>query len=112
MTLPGLLPASRCRRCGLVAAPPEPFGCEECGALPAEHDRTDLVAFGRVKSFATVWRHAKAEPTTPFTVVHVLLDDGPALKGVIAGDAAAGGLRIGDRVTGALDGELLRWEVG
>jgi uncharacterized OB-fold protein len=101
-----MLPASRCLRCGLIASPPEPYGCESCGTPAAELERIDVEVAGTVRSHATVHRHHKPEPATPFTVVQVTLDAGPALKGVLSGDRVA----IGDRVRGAVTDGLLRFE--
>lgn len=107
MTVAESLAASRCPHCGLVATPPEPYGCESCGTAAAELEVVDVEATGTVRSHATVHRHHKPEPATPFTVVHVTLDAGPALKGVLRGD----GVAIGDHVRGAVEGGLLRFEV-
>ncbi len=101
-----MLPASRCPRCGLVSTPPEPYGCESCGTPAAELEATEVELVGTVRSHATVHRHHKPEPATPFTVVHVTLDAGPALKGVLRGERVA----IGDRVRGAVTDGLLRFE--
>jgi uncharacterized OB-fold protein len=103
-----MLAASRCPRCGLVAAPPEPYGCESCGTAAAELEATEVDVAGTVRSYATVHRHHRPEPAPPFTVVHVALDAGPALKGVLRG---TGAVAIGDRVRGEVDEGLLRFEV-
>jgi uncharacterized OB-fold protein len=103
-----MLGASRCPRCGLVAAPPEPYGCEACGTAAADLEPIEVDVAGTVRSHAIVHRHHKPEPATPFTVVHVTLDAGPALKGVLRG---TGGVAIGDRVRGAVTDGLLRFEV-
>ncbi|MCC6438478.1 MAG: hypothetical protein IT196_25870 [Acidimicrobiales bacterium] len=105
----GSLSASRCPACGRLATPPEPYGCEGCGAPAGTLESTELVAAGSVRATAMVHRHHKPDPATPFTVVEVVLDGGgPALKGVLAPglDPPA----IGERVSGAvLDGRLI-WE--
>lgn len=110
--VPGTIPASSCDRCGLLTSPPERFGCEACGALPTKHHLVELDTAGAVTSFATVWRHAKPTPPTPFTVLHVLLDAGPALKGVLEDGLPTPS--IGERVRGRVEqtsgGPLLRWE--
>jgi uncharacterized OB-fold protein len=103
------LATSRCRACGLVAFPAERYGCERCGALPGAHDPLDLPAVGRVTSYAAVHRHHQPEPATPFVVVAVDVDGGPALKGVLVdpedetvgvGATAGMGVGVGDRVHG------------
>ena len=105
----GALAATRCPACGRLATPPEPYGCEGCGAPAATLEPIELAATGSVRATATVHRHHKPDPATPFTVVEVALDGGgPALKGVLAPglDPPA----IVERVGGAvLDGRLI-WE--
>ena len=74
-----VLHGTRCPACGRVATPPEPYGCEQCGALVGTLEPVELPAAGVVHATATVHRHHRPEPATPFTVVEVVLDDGPAL---------------------------------
>lgn len=100
------VPASRCGRCGLITTPPEPFGCEQCGAPASDAVAAEIEPVGTVTSFATVHRHHRSEPQTPFTVLAVRLDAGPALKGVYIGETPA---RIGDRVTGDAVEGLIRF---
>lgn len=95
------LEGTRCPACGRVATPPEPYGCEQCGALVATLERIELAAAGTVHSAATVHRHHKPDPATPFTVVEVVLDEGPALKGVLA--PGSDPVQIGDRVEGTVE---------
>ena len=97
--------ASRCMGCGRVCTPPEPFGCEQCGALPGSFEAIEVELAGVVHSTATVHRHHRPEPPTPFTVVEVVLDAGPALKGVLAVESP--NVEIGDRVQGSLQDGLL-----
>ena len=100
-----ILNGTRCPGCGRVATPPEPYGCEQCGALVDTLEPVELAASGTVHGTATVHRHHKPEPATPFTVVEVVLDGGPALKGVLA--AGSEPVAIGDRVSGVVvDGRL------
>ena len=100
-----VLRGTRCPACGRVATPPEPYGCEQCGALVDTLEPVELAAAGTVYGTATVHRHHKPEPATPFTVVEVVLDSGPALKGVLA--AGSEPVVIGDRVSGVVvDGRL------
>ncbi|MGD9753464.1 MAG: hypothetical protein AB7W59_20915 [Acidimicrobiia bacterium] len=106
----GLLSATRCPACARVASPPEPYGCEGCGAPADTLAAAELQAAGTVRATATVHRHHKADPPTPFTVVEVVLDGGgPALKGVLAPGLQSPA--IGERVQGAVvDGRLV-WEL-
>lgn len=104
------LAATRCPACGRVATPPEPYGCEGCGAAVATLAQVELAAAGAVRATATVHRHHRPDPVTPFTVVEIVLDgDGPALKGVLAPGLEPPA--IGQRVQGAVvDGRLV-WEL-
>lgn len=76
-----------CARCGRRAFPPDPYGCERCGADVASLQPIDLPATGTVHAVATVHRHHHPSPETPFTVATIVLDDGITLKGVLATDA-------------------------
>ncbi len=97
-----VLQASRCSRCGLVAAPPEPFGCERCGATATDLQATTIASTGWVAASALVHRHARPEPPTPFVVVDVALDDGPMVKSQLV-DATIDDATIGTRVRGRFD---------
>ncbi len=91
--------------CGRVAVPPEPYGCDVCGALPATLAAIEVELVGVVRGVATVHRHHRPEPKTPFTVVEMALDAGPVLKGVL--DAESPAPTIGGRIVGdVLDGML------
>lgn len=92
--------AQRCADCGRVAFPPDPYGCEQCGAHVDRLERVPVDADGRIHAVATVHRHHRPHPPTPFTVATIVLDSGITLKGVLTGDGAAA--RIGDRVQGVL----------
>jgi uncharacterized protein len=98
-----VLVGQRCRRCGRVAFPPDPYGCEACGAGPGELDPQDLAASGTVHAVAVVHRHHREFPPTPFTVASILLDDGPQLKAVLVEDSADAA--VGERVGGVAEPE-------
>jgi uncharacterized protein len=96
------LTASRCPQCGLLAVPPEPFGCERCGT-PAVHLAPAAVSSaGDVVGHAVVHEHARPEPPTPFVVVEVRLDDGPVVRSLLR-DAGPGDVELGDRVEGVTE---------
>ncbi len=95
------LVGQRCRKCSRVAFPPDPYGCEACGALIDQLDATELRAAGVVQAVATVHRHHREVPPTPFTVAAIVLDDGPLLKAVLADESAAA--QVGDRVRGVTE---------
>ena len=87
-----------CQACGRRSFPPDPYGCEACGATVDRLTPTELAATGVIHAVATVHRHHHPRPETPFTVVTVVLDDGVTLKGVLTGDPASA--RVGARVRG------------
>jgi len=97
-----VLDASRCPRCGLLAVPPEPIGCERCGTPASELAAATVSSAGAVIGHAVVHEHARPEPPTPFVVVEVRLDDGPVVRSLLR-DAVAGGVGLGDRVEGAVE---------
>jgi uncharacterized OB-fold protein len=96
------LTASRCPQCGLLAVPPEPFGCERCGTPAAQLVAASVSSDGVVVGHAVVHQHASSEPATPFVIVEVRLDAGPVLRSLLRG-AGPGDVALGDRVAGATD---------
>lgn len=88
----------RCTDCGRAAFPPDPFGCEQCGATTDRLEETELSARGQIHALATVHRHHHDRPETPFTVATIVLDDGPTLKAVLTGDLEGAG--VGSEVVG------------
>lgn len=91
----------RCQHCSRVAFPPDPYGCESCGALLDQLEPTELRASGVVQAVATVHRHHREVPPTPFTVAAIVLDDGPLLKAVLADESADA--QVGDCVRGVAE---------
>lgn len=87
----------KCTVCARVAFPPDPYGCEQCGAVVDRLAEVELAPRGVISSLATVHRHHRPEPEVPFTVATIVLDDGVALKGVLTGDEPA---VVGGRVEG------------
>ena len=107
---PGLYPPSgeqppllgqHCTACGRVAFPPNPYGCEACGAEPDSLEPRELAGRGSLAAFATVHLHVGKGIEAPFTVGVVVLDDGPALRATLTCRSDEG-LSIGDRVESVL----------
>ncbi len=94
----------RCLRCRRTAFPPDPYGCEQCGADAEQLEPIPLSASGTIGAVVTVHRHHNPRPETPFTVATIVLDDGPVLKGRLDGDISEA--RVGARVVGV----LVPWE--
>jgi hypothetical protein len=79
--------------CGYVFFPPQSYGCERCG-------RTSLVTralsgTGKLLASARVHLHGGKTRAAPFTIVSVMLDDGPIVRTLLAGDDA---VHPGDRM--------------
>ena len=83
---PLVIVGHRCTSCGRAAFPPDPYGCEQCGAKAHQLEPVELSARGTIHSLATVHRHHDKAMETPFTVATVVLDDGPSVKAVLVGD--------------------------
>ncbi len=95
---PPTIVGQECKACSRRSFPPDPYGCEACGAAVEQLARTELAATGVIHAVATVHRHHHPRPETPFTVATIVLDDGVTLKGVLTGDTSAAG--VGTRVRG------------
>jgi uncharacterized OB-fold protein len=95
MTLEG----RRCRSCGLVSIPAEPFGCERCGFEDLQD--IECESTGTVTALAVVQRHAGETPATPFTVVEVQLDAGPVVRTQLL-ESQQVHVSIGSRVAGTM----------
>ena len=72
-----------CSSCGRVAFPPDPYGCENCGAPADALLRCELEAAGTIRALAVVHRHHRPSPSTPFTVATIVLRSGVALKAIV-----------------------------
>ena len=107
---PGLYPprgerppllGQRCTSCGHLAFPPNPYGCEACGAEPQALESCELAGAGQLSAFATVHLHPGKGIEAPFTIGVILLDDGPAVRATLT-CRTDDGLTIGDRVHSVL----------
>jgi len=90
-----------CPTCGYVFFPPQSYGCEICGAPGDALQPFALKGEGALRSFATVHLHPGKGIEAPFTVGVILLDDGPAVRAILAQKTDAG-LKIGDRMHAAI----------
>ena len=93
----------RCKSCGAVAFPFQPFGCENCGSPNVAREPFD--GQGRVITTARVHVHADPNLPAPFTVAAVLLDCGAFVRGIVAEESAES-LEIGDGVVTKLVPQL------
>jgi len=110
---PPPLLGQRCGSCGRLAFPPNPYGCEGCGAEPDQIAPEEIAGDGELAAFATVHLHPGKDIETPFTVGTIVLDAGPTLRATLT-CATDDGLAIGNRVHAQLvprpgkdDGEVL-----
>ncbi len=102
---PPTLVGHECGKCGRRAFPPDPYGCEKCGADSSELIEVELTANGRVHAVAEVHRHHHPRPETPFSVATIVLDEGISIKAVIE-PTEGRTVIVGDRVGGV----IVPWE--
>jgi hypothetical protein len=88
-----VLSGVRCLSCGYVAFPPYTLGCERCGAAGDQLESVPLPAEGTTFSFATVHRQPRGDGA-PYTILEILLDSGPLIRGLSASDNVAIGQRV------------------
>jgi uncharacterized protein len=107
-----VLHGQRCGDCGALSFPPNPYGCERCGA---SHDRLapqELAGAGELLAFATVHLHPGDDIDAPFTVGVIELDDGPCVRATLIGTDDRGlypGMRMEAQVTQQRGAEELRF---
>lgn len=95
-TTPHLL-GQQCRTCSTIAFPPNPHGCERCGAPPAELLEHPLEGRGRLTAFATTHLPPRKDMAAPFTVGVIKLDAGPVIRALMTGPTSDA-LAVGDAV--------------
>jgi uncharacterized OB-fold protein len=93
------LAGMRCRSCGYVDYPAQPFGCQRCGSAERQLEGLRLDPAGSVFASTTVHQHAGNGVTPPFTIAAIKLDSGPVLRGTMIDNTP---LPPGNRVTGVL----------
>ena len=92
-----LLCGQKCAACSTLSFPPNPYGCETCGAPASKLSEHPLEARGRLHAFATTHLAPRNDLAAPFTVAVVALDAGPVIRALMA-PATDEGLSVGDRV--------------
>ncbi|HEY0942570.1 MAG TPA: OB-fold domain-containing protein [Steroidobacter sp.] len=100
-TLPPSLRGQRCRVCNAVTFPPNPYGCEQCGATGADLAEHALAGRGRLRAFATTFLPPRKDVPAPFTVASITLDDGPVVRALLTCPTDES-LRIGGAVQAVL----------
>lgn len=94
------LQGQHCRRCGRLAFPPNPYGCEQCGASADMLENTLLSGRGRLLAFVDVNRAVRPNVTVPYTVGSIALEDGPVIRALM--NAGAASLQVDGRVEAEL----------
>lgn len=95
-----LLCGAECRLCHHLWFPPLLFGCEQCGAHDDDILRRDLTGGASIYSFTPV----PERDGGTFTLAQLILDEGPAIRGIID-HKGPDGLHIGDRVEATAVGD-------
>jgi uncharacterized OB-fold protein len=70
--------------CGYVFFPLQTYGCERCGRTSLA--TRALSGTGKLLASARVHLHGGKTRAAPFTIVSVMLDDGPIVRTLLAGD--------------------------
>ncbi len=75
-TEPPMLIGQHCTRCNRDFFPPNPYGCEACGADLSALNSAEFVARGQVKALTTTPPPPKAGDSSGFTVGVIELEQG------------------------------------
>lgn len=90
----------RCSNCGSILFPPQPYGCEACGAEGGSLEDFEFSSQGTLHSFTTVYVHPKIE--TPYQVAEVQTEARQYVRARLdhpdpqVGDAVIGCIQIND----------------
>lgn len=114
-TTPPSLRGQACAACSEVSFPPNPHGCETCGATASELSEFPLAGRGRLRAFATTYLPPRKDVDAPFTVAVIALEAGPVIRALMV-DPTAEALKVGDAVrarivTGGDGARQLRFEL-
>lgn len=94
---PPRLKGQRCGNCGRIAFPPNPYGCESCGASGVALHEQLLKGNGRLLAFVTTHHAPQRYISVPFTVASIALEDGVVIRALM-GSPVDAGLHVGDPV--------------
>ena len=90
-----------CKSCGRISFPPNPFGCEQCGAPPTQLEDRTLKGEGRLEAFATTFHANRKDMKVPYTVASIRLADGPVIRALMVQQTDEG-LSVGQTVRAVL----------
>ena len=104
----------KCGCCAAVAFPPNPHGCESCGATPERLFDHPLDGYGQLRAFATTHLSSRKDLKAPFTVAVIALDGGPVIRALMTAPTDEG-LSVGAAVRAKIvsledGGRQLRFE--
>ncbi|MGB3625616.1 MAG: OB-fold domain-containing protein [Henriciella sp.] len=77
------LKGQHCCACGRVAFPPNPYGCEICGASGEQIEEQLLDGKGRLLAFVTTHHANQRDIAVPYTVASIALEDGPVIRALM-----------------------------
>ena len=86
-----------CKLCGRVTFPPNPYGCEQCGAPRSLLEECILSGEGRLEAFATTFHSNRKDRVVPYTVASIRLADGPVIRALMVQQTDEG-LSVGQAV--------------
>lgn len=95
------LRGQHCRHCSRVAFPPNPYGCENCGAPGGALEDRPLAGRGRVLAFVDVNRAVRPNVSVPYRVGSIGLEDGPIIRALMNMDPGSA-LEVDDKVEAEL----------
>lgn len=84
-------------QCGRLAFPPNPHGCEACGAAGALVAEEMLAGRGRLLAFVTTHHANQRDIPVPYTVASIALESGPVIRALMS-KPLGDGLGVNDPV--------------
>ncbi|MEM5516453.1 OB-fold domain-containing protein [Henriciella sp. AS95] len=101
--MPPRLKGQRCGSCDRVAFPPNPYGCETCGAFGAQVEEQLLAGKGRLLAFVTTHHANQRDISVPYTIASIALEDGPVVRALM-NTPTDSALKVNDAVESVLVG--------